>query len=227
MRIDKMIDKMLKQGPAAPRITVSVDNEIRNMKNSAEIYHYFEGWAWRIVEEFLAHPDVDILATQHHRTTEAAVQELQIDMNLEGPSKDDPTVDGMAGGDGTQIVLTIPWNVFQTGDRASVIEVLHHEFAHIVDQQAGTAGRGTWTLESWLAHPDEQDSMRATIKHMMNMGYSNEEVAALMWAEFYNEIERFADMHQVPREEYRDDFMFVIWRLIEQMSRASDILIER
>jgi len=223
MRIDKMVRAILRK-QWEPVVRAELTDRAYNAMWPPETIDESDviAWAQPIVDELMAAPDLDVIAAEFGTSIEAVlshrISPMEITFKLYGP-KELPMVGGSAGwGD---ITIRVPWETYETNSTGEVIEILVHEFAHMMDTAAGTnapgAARG---FEEWINSPDEQEAMKATIMEMMNTGYTDEQILGL----FYDHYDSLLD--EQPQEDV-ETFTRIIEELIADVNSHYEPLVER
>lgn len=213
MRIDKVV--RLKLRKFEPRISTFVSDDTQREQVGAE----FDAWIYDLMDEFFGDPNVDLIASKMGTTVDDLMNRLNpaFVFNLRD-DRWDPTVSGEARPQG--ITMRIPTDVFENDRKGYVQELLYHEFSHLADMYMNTDEFMPVDYESWMTSPDEQDAMKATIADMMNMGYTDTQIAGLFLEE-YNYL-----LENQPPEDTKF-FLKIIRKLIGEVKAEEPLMVSR
>jgi hypothetical protein len=126
------------------------------------------------------------------------------------------------------ITIDLTPAVIERWDVGKVVAVLAHEMVHAFDMYAETLFYD-WNIPGegfiqWLNDPEEREAMYGQILELVNSGYSDREVMAIMIDEFRVEFD------ELYREDYEIEeayplFRKVVRELLRQIRRSEDVLV--
>lgn len=215
-RIHKCVERILKQ--KMPRVEARLEGPPGEY-GMAGVAESFQGWAEAVTREFIGDPGVDMLAAEWGMSADELIERshLVIYFKLltpEGFQEPD------ASADADDIAVDIPWHMFSADRRGEVIEILYHELAHVADRQIGTQEYAPSSFEGWINDSDEHDSMKATIRDMIDSGYTDDEIVGLFW-------QHYSFLLDTQPEEDTETFLRVIREILAEVNAEYEPMLER
>jgi len=231
MRIHKMVDQILKDyyGVGWPRFYWDFEEHPDNY--DAEVVEKWPIFVQVVVEGIFEDPTIDMLAADFGLTLEevtgdkptkwTAPKTLNITYLLTNSQKSPGGVSWRSGG----VDVYVPEEYVQRGDIEPIKETTYHEVAHYFDNVAGTiepTSASASFFDRWMAHPDEQEAIKAEIYSLMNGGYTDEEVLWILMEDFEDNINR----NSSNPAKSKIVFQQFLESAIEQIRASGEVLIE-
>lgn len=177
-RLHKIIERLLK---AYPQVRTVVDETLGGLPGSG-VSEAFFGWAQAVAAMVWEDPVLDIIAANYGLTGEELedfLNRIRIIFRL----RDDKMAEAMIDGQWLMpaVDIFVSNQAFRADMKEEAAQILLHEVVHALDEQAGTKDApGEYRNWEFWNIPDEIEAIKAEMVQLINSGYTDEEIIALL-----------------------------------------------